>query len=62
MAERGNHIAAEAEYRDVLLARARILGADRVDTLATRHALAWHMAERGNNAAAESERVMQNSL
>ena len=34
----GDHAGAEAEYRDVLAARLRVLGPDHPDTLATRHA------------------------
>ena len=55
MAERGDHAAAEAEYRDVLAARLRVLGPDHPDTLATRHCIALEMAERGDHAGAEAE-------
>ena len=39
-ADQGFHAAAEAEYRDVLTARLRVLGPDHPDTLATRHYIA----------------------
>ena len=40
MAARGDHAAAEAEYRDVLAARLRVLGPDHPSTLTTRHQIA----------------------
>ena len=55
MAARGDHAGAEAEYRDVLAARLRVLGPDHPDTLTTRHQVAWEMAARGDHAGAEAE-------
>jgi hypothetical protein len=55
MAARGDHAAAEAEYRDVLAARVRVLGPGHPDTLTTRHQIAVEMAARGDHAAAEAE-------
>ena len=55
MAARGDHAAAEAEYRDVLAAELRVLGPDHPDTLATRHSIAREIAARGDHAAAEAE-------
>ena len=55
MAELGDHAAAEAEYRDVLAAKLRVLGPDHPSTLTTRHQIAVEMASRGNHAAAEAE-------
>ena len=46
-AEQGFHAAAEAEYRDVLAARLRVLGPDHPDTLATRHASPWRWPSGG---------------
>ena len=54
MAKRGDHAGAEAEYRDVLAARLRVLPGH-PDTLATRHCIAVVMAERGDHAAPEAE-------
>ena len=54
-ADQGFHAAAEAEYRDVLAARLRVLGPDHPDTLATRHGIALEMGEQGDHAAAEAE-------
>ena len=54
-AEQGFHAAAEAEYRDVLTARLRVLGPDHPDTLTTRHQIALEIAARGDHAAAEAE-------
>jgi hypothetical protein len=39
VAEQGQHADAEAEYRQVLDARLRILGPDHPDTMTTRNAL-----------------------
>ena len=55
MADRGDHAGAEAEYRDVLAARLRVLGPD--------HPARWPpgtrspgvMAARGDHAGAEAE-------
>jgi hypothetical protein len=55
MAARGDHAAAEAEFRDVLAATARVLGPDHRSTLGTRHQIAVEMAARGDHAAAEAE-------
>jgi len=55
LAAQGLHAAAEAEYRDVLAARLRVLGPDHPDTLSTRHQIALEMAARGDHAAAEAE-------
>jgi hypothetical protein len=41
LAERGDHAAAEAQWRDVLADRLRIQGPDHPDTLATRQNIAW---------------------
>ena len=46
-ASQGLHAQAEAEYRDVLAARLRVLGPGHPDTLATRHCIALEMAQRG---------------
>ena len=54
-AEQGFHAAAEAEFRDVLAARLRVLGPDHLATLATRYQIALEMSARGNHAAAEAE-------
>ena len=54
----GRFAAAEAEYRDVLAARLRILGPDHPDTLATRHNIAGEMAARGDHAAAQTQSGM----
>ena len=55
MGEQGDHAAAEAEYREVLAAKLRVLGPDHPDTLATRHGIALEMGEQGDHAAAEAE-------
>ena len=47
MAAQGNHAAAEAEFRDVLAARLRVLGPDHPETLTTRHSIAQEIAGRG---------------
>jgi plasmid stability protein len=54
-AAQGLHARAEAEYRDVLAARLRVLGPDHPDTLATRHQIAREMAARGDHGRAEAE-------
>ena len=54
-AEQGFHAAAEAEYRDVLATRLRVLGPDHLHTLTTRHCIAREVAARGDHAAAEAE-------
>jgi hypothetical protein len=55
MGARGNHEAAETEYRDVLTAKQRVLGPDHPSTLTTRHEIAREMAARGDREAAEAE-------
>ena len=55
MAEQGDHAGAEAEYRDVLAAKLRVLGPDHPATLATRHSIADEMAAQGDHAEAEAE-------
>jgi hypothetical protein len=55
MAERGDHAGAEAEFRDVLAARLRVLGRGHRSTLNTRHEIAAQMAARGDHAGAEAE-------
>ena len=52
---RGDHAAAEAQFRDVLADEARILGPDHPDTLATRLQIAREIAARGDHAAAEAQ-------
>ena len=54
-AYQGLHAAAEAEYRDVLAARLRVLGPHHPDTLTTRHCIALEIAAQGNHPAAEAE-------
>ena len=54
-AGQGFHGQAEAEYRDVLAARLRVLGPDNPSTLTTRYCIAMEMAARGDHAAAEAE-------
>ena len=51
----GLYAQVEASQRKILELRMRVLGAEHSDTLAARHALAWHMTERENHAAAETE-------
>ena len=51
----GLYSQAEEAQRKILELRMRVLGADHSDTLAARHALAWHMTEREDHAAAEAE-------
>jgi plasmid stability protein len=55
MAARGDHTGAEAECRDVLTAKLRVLGPDHPDTLATRHQIAREMAALGDHTGAEAE-------
>jgi plasmid stability protein len=55
MAARGDHVGAEAECRDVLAAKLRVLGPDHPDTLTTRNNIARVMAERGDHVGAEAE-------
>jgi hypothetical protein len=55
IAARGDHGAAEAEYRSVLDSRARLLGPDNPVTLTTRYQLAGEIAARGDHGAAEAE-------
>ena len=55
MAARGEHTAAENEFRDVFAAQRRTLGEDHPDTLATRFSIAREMAARGDHAGAEEE-------
>ena len=54
-AEQGLHAQAEDEYRGVLAARLRVLGADHPDTLTARHEIARMVSERGDHAGAEAE-------
>ncbi len=54
MAARGDHAAAEDEFREVLAIRQRTLGLDHPETLATRFCIAQEMAARGEHAAAEN--------
>ena len=54
-AEQGFHAEAEAEFRDVLAVRLRVLSPDHPHTLETRRCIADEMAARGNHAAAEAE-------
>ena len=51
----GLYSQAEEAERKVLALRLRVLGADRWDALATRYAIAWMMAARGDHAGAEAE-------
>ena len=51
----GRYQDAEAEYRQVLDARLRVLGPDHPDTLTTRHNIAWVLAAQGKPADAEAE-------
>jgi hypothetical protein len=55
MAERGDHAGAEAEFRSVLVAKARVLGPDHPSTLITRHGIAWMRREQGDRSGAEAE-------
>jgi hypothetical protein len=54
-AARGLHAQAETQFRRVLTARLRVLGADNPDTLITRHEIARLMADQGNYTGAEAE-------
>lgn len=51
--ERGDLQAAEAEFRQVIAARERVLGASHADTLASRHKLAKTILEQGRFTEAE---------
>ncbi len=51
----GRHAEAEAEYRDILEIRSRVLGAAHPDTLATRKLLAAPVFSQGKYAAARAE-------
>ncbi len=51
----GRYQDAEAEFRQVLDARLRVLGPDHSDTLATRHEIARVLANQGKPADAEAE-------
>ena len=55
LADQGKPGAAESEFRQVLDARLRVLGADHPSTLATRHNIAAILAAQGKPAAAEAE-------
>ena len=52
MAARGEHIGAEAEYRNLLADRVRVLGPDHPDTLQTRNNLATACRAAGGTAEA----------
>jgi hypothetical protein len=54
-AAQGLHAHAEAQFRNVLTARLRVLSPDHPSTLTTRYCIALEMAERGDHAAAEAE-------
>jgi RecA/RadA recombinase len=54
-AEQGLYAQAEDQFRDVLAAELRVLGADHPDTLTARHEIARMMAARGDHAGAEAE-------
>jgi Tetratricopeptide repeat len=55
MSMRADYAGAEAEFRDVLAARLRVLGPDHLDTLGTRNNIALEMAAQGDRAAAKAE-------
>ncbi|MBC9007004.1 tetratricopeptide repeat protein, partial [Micromonospora aurantiaca (nom. illeg.)] len=55
MQEQGRYGEAETEYREVLAAQTRLLGADHPDTLIIRHSLAVVMQEQGRYGEAETE-------
>ena len=48
MAERGDHAGAEAEYRDVLAARLRVLGPDHPSTLVTSRWVAYFEGQKND--------------
>ena len=54
-AARGLHAQAENQFRSVLTARLRVLGADNPDTLATRHEIARMMQLQGHYTQAQAE-------
>ena len=55
LAAQGKPADAEAEFRQVLDARLRVLGPDHPDTLTTRHEIARMLADQGKPADAEAE-------
>jgi hypothetical protein len=55
MAARGDHAAAEKQFRHVFAARQRALGPDHPDTLLARFGVAQEMAARGDHAGAKAE-------
>jgi serine/threonine protein kinase len=55
MAARGNHAAAEEEFRGLLTGLRRRLGPNHPDTLATWFSIAQQQAARGDDAGAEKE-------
>jgi hypothetical protein len=55
LADEGKPSDAEAEFRQVLDARQRVLGPDHPDTLTTRHEIARMLADEGKPAEAEAE-------
>jgi len=54
-AAQGFHAQAEAQYRDVLTIRLRVLSPDHPSTLATRHCIARETAAQGDHATAEAQ-------
>jgi hypothetical protein len=55
MVKQGRAADAEAEYRQVLDIRQRVLGPEHPSTLETRHEIAGMMVEQGRAADAEAE-------
>ncbi len=53
--EQGLHVQALASQRQVLAAQLRVLGPDHPDIFATRHAIAYEMAQLGDQAGALAE-------